>query len=68
MNAVTDRRALQLPLDRFDVSDPGLYQAQTYHAYFDRLRREDPLHWCADSRFRPLLVDHPLQGHHGRRR
>ena len=53
MNAVTDRRALQLPLDRFDVSDPGLYQAQTYHAYFDRLRREDPLHWCADSRFGP---------------
>jgi cytochrome P450 len=53
MNAVTDRRALQLPLNRFDVSDPGLYQAQTYHAYFDRLRREDPLHWCADSRFGP---------------
>ena len=53
MNAVTDRRALQLPLDRFDVSDPGLYQAQTYHGYFDRLRREDPLHWCADSRFGP---------------
>ena len=53
MNAVTDRRALQLPLDRFDVSDPGLYQAQTYHAYFDRLRREDPVHWCADSRFGP---------------
>ncbi|TDH61315.1 cytochrome P450 [Dankookia rubra] len=53
MNAVTDRRALQLPLDRFDVSDPGLYQAQSYHAYFDRLRREDPLHWCADSRFGP---------------
>ena len=53
MNAVTDRRALQLPLDRFDVSDPGLYQAQSYHAFFDRLRREDPVHWCAESRFGP---------------
>lgn len=53
MNAIPDRRALQLPLDRFDVSDPGLYQQQSYAAYFDRLRREDPVHWCADSRFGP---------------
>ena len=53
MNAIPDTRALQLPLDRFDVSDPGLYQAASYHAFFDRLRREDPVHWCADSRFGP---------------
>ncbi|MCB4821030.1 cytochrome P450 [Roseicella aerolata] len=53
MNAIPDRRALQLPLERFDVSDPGLYQNQSYFAYFDRLRQEDPVHWCAESRFGP---------------
>src|SRR3954447_4931890 len=53
MNAVTDRRALQLPLDRFDVSDPGHYQNQTYGAWFARLRAEDPVHYCAESRFGP---------------
>src|SRR5919205_261321 len=53
MNAIPDKRALQLPLERFDVSDPGLYQSQSYFSYFERLRREDPVHWCADSRFGP---------------
>jgi cytochrome P450 len=53
MNAIPDKRALQLPLERFDVSDPGLYQKQSYFSYFERLRREDPVHWCADSRFGP---------------
>ncbi|WP_205963618.1 cytochrome P450 [Roseicella aquatilis] len=53
MNAIPDKRALQLPLERFDVSDPALYQDQSHFAFFDRLRREDPVHWCAESRFGP---------------
>ncbi|MGE0223316.1 MAG: cytochrome P450 [Acetobacteraceae bacterium] len=41
------------PLDTFDVSDPKLYQDDTWHPYFARLRREDPVHYCADSAYGP---------------
>ena len=29
-----------MPLDQIDVSDPQLYQDDTYYPYFERLRRE----------------------------
>ena len=32
-------------LDQIDVSDPLLYQNDVYHPYFERLRREDPVHY-----------------------
>jgi cytochrome P450 len=41
------------PLSRFDMSDPALYQNDTYHPYFERLRREAPVHYCEDSLFGP---------------
>ena len=48
MNAPVDidreRDAYALPLDQIDVSDPQLYQNDTYYPYFERLRREDPVH------------------------
>src|SRR6185312_1038607 len=37
--------AWSLPLDKIDVSDPQLYQDDTWYPYFERLRREDPVHW-----------------------
>ena len=33
------------PLDQIDVSDPKLYQNDVYYPYFERLRREDPVHY-----------------------
>jgi len=39
----------RLPLDKIDVSDPALYQNDHWRGYFQRLRREDPVHYCADS-------------------
>jgi cytochrome P450 len=33
-----------LPLDQIDVSQPQLYQDDTWRPYFARLRREDPVH------------------------
>jgi cytochrome P450 len=42
-----------IPLDRIDVSDPKLFETDTVGAYFARLRREDPVHYCADSPFGP---------------
>ncbi|MBT3534994.1 MAG: cytochrome P450 [Rhodospirillaceae bacterium] len=42
-----------IPLDQIDVSDPGLYQNDDFYEYFRRLRREDPVHYCADSAYGP---------------
>jgi cytochrome P450 len=41
--------AASLPLDRIDVSQPRLYQDDIWEPYFDRLRRDDPVHWCEGS-------------------
>src|SRR4051794_11255953 len=37
--------AQSIPLDQIDVSDPKLYQQDCYFPYFERLRREDPVHF-----------------------
>jgi hypothetical protein len=39
-----------VPLDKFNMSRPELYQANVHEAWFERLRKEDPLHFCADSK------------------
>ena len=45
--------AYSRPLDSIDVSVPELYQNDVYQPYFERLRREDPVHYCVDSKFGP---------------
>ena len=47
----TREEAWSLPLDRIDVSQPRLYQDDIWHPYFERLRREDPVHWCEDGMY-----------------
>jgi cytochrome P450 len=46
-------KAFSQPLEAIDVSDPQLYQDDAWYPYFERLRREDPVHWCAESRYGP---------------
>src|SRR6187402_3770353 len=46
-------RAQSMPLADFDVSHPELFRTDTFWPYFDRLRREDPVHYCKDSMFGP---------------
>jgi len=41
--------AYTMSLEKIDVSDPKLYQDDVWHPYFERLRREDPVHWCQDG-------------------
>ena len=54
MNApVTPPQDAAIPLDRIDVSDPQLYQNDTWRPFFARLRREDPVHLCPDSAYGP---------------
>ncbi|MGZ6017320.1 MAG: cytochrome P450 [Phenylobacterium sp.] len=50
--SVTDH-ARTVPLDQIDVSHPELWRTNSHWPYFERLRREDPVHYCADSLFGP---------------
>jgi cytochrome P450 len=45
--------AYAIALDDIDVSDPELYRNYTWQPYFERLRDEDPVHFCKDSMFGP---------------
>jgi cytochrome P450 len=50
MNAVPEQRSVaDIPLDELDVSDPSIYQNDTWRPYFARLRDEAPAHYLADS-------------------
>ena len=40
-------------LDSIDVSDPKLYQDDTWRPLFAHLRRNDPVHYCVSSPFGP---------------
>jgi cytochrome P450 len=41
------------PLDRIDPSRADLFATGAHHEVFRRLRRDDPVHYCADSPFGP---------------
>jgi cytochrome P450 len=41
-------------LDKIDVSNPWLYHDNTIAPYFERLRREAPVHYCAESAYGPF--------------
>jgi cytochrome P450 len=45
--------AYSLPIDEIDVSDPRLYFNDTWYPYFERLRREDPVHYTPESPYGP---------------
>ena len=42
-----------IPLEEIDVSRAELFQNDAHWAYFERLRREDPVHYCRNSMFGP---------------
>ncbi|MCH7741319.1 MAG: cytochrome P450 [Proteobacteria bacterium] len=42
-----------VPLDKINVSDPALFETDTHWGYFERLRQEDPVHYCEESLFGP---------------
>lgn len=46
-------RAFGMPLDRINVADPELFRDYTMWHYFERLRREDPVHYCPESEYGP---------------
>ena len=47
------RDLADIPLAEIDVARPSLFQADKVGKLFERLRREDPVHYCAESAFGP---------------
>ena len=45
--------AMDLPLDKIDVSRAELFERNVEGEYFRRLRSEDPVHYCAESAYGP---------------
>ena len=46
-------RAYATPLEDFHPGDPDLFRTNTHWPWFERLRKEEPVHWCRDSEFGP---------------
>ena len=42
-----------IPLEQIDVSDPYLFQQDAHWGFFERLRKEAPVHYCPESKFGP---------------
>ena len=40
-----------IAIEAIDVSDPRLYQQDAWRPYFERLRKEDPVHWSENDDF-----------------
>lgn len=45
--------ANSIPLEKIDVARAELFETDTHWPYFERLRAEAPVHFCADSEFGP---------------
>ena len=43
--------AYATPLEDFHPGDPDLFRTDSFWPYFERLRAEEPVHWCKDSEF-----------------
>ena len=46
--------AWTIPIDQLNPADPALFQNDLIWPYFERLRREDPVHYVAESDFGPF--------------
>jgi cytochrome P450 len=46
-------RAYATPLADLNPGDPDLFRSNTHWPYFERLRAEEPVHFCRDSEFGP---------------
>jgi len=53
VTASMDPDPYAIPLDEIDVSRRELFENNTFEKYFERLRKEDPVHYCAQSEYGP---------------
>ena len=53
MELDTAEKIAAIPIDEIDVSRPSLFQQDTIGLFFDRLRKEEPVHYCRESHVGP---------------
>lgn len=46
-------RAWSMPIEDINVADPELFRTNSFWPYFERLRIEDPVHYCKEHEFGP---------------
>jgi len=51
--AAAREHADSLPLEAINVAQPALFASDTHWPYFARLRRDAPVHYCAEHEFGP---------------
>lgn len=51
--SLVGRDPWSIPLDEIDLAHPGIWQANQYLPFLARLRRDDPVHYCAHSAVGP---------------
>ncbi|MEL8055210.1 MAG: cytochrome P450 [Pseudomonadota bacterium] len=54
MELDTAEKIAAMPIDEIDVSWPSLFQQDTIGLFFDRLRKEEPVHYCRESHVGPF--------------
>ena len=57
-----------VPLEEINVVNPRLFQENKMWGFFERLRKEDPVHLQRIRDDRPLLVADPIRRHQSRGR
>ena len=53
LKAQAEHDAWNLPLAELNPAQPALFQADTIWPFFERLRKEDPVHYTAEHEFGP---------------
>jgi cytochrome P450 len=51
IEAAARERAFTMPIEEIDPTDPELYFTDTWRPYFERLRRDAPVHYAMSSSF-----------------
>jgi len=51
LRSAAKERAYATPLEQFHVADAELFRSDTHWPWFERLRREDPVHYCPQSEY-----------------
>ncbi len=49
LKAEARAKAYSIPLEQINPVDPELFLTDTHWPYFERLRKEDPVHYCAEG-------------------
>jgi cytochrome P450 len=52
--ALAHRDPWSMPIEEIDVSNPYLYQEDTWHGFFRRLRQEEPVHFVNSPMYGPF--------------